>query len=1000
MRRAADTDWVPPARPWSAGRATVAALLSGIALASPACTPAHQMQPSAMTVRTVDARLPGEEFRPLHRGTTPLEHRAAAARLLLAGHTAGFAGWVFPALELGREHDVVVEATRTLARRQDYAALVSLSAAYLRTPSSGEDLARVAQAADAATRATLLAPSRAEGWFNRAAALDRLGLSPVIEPWSDYLGIDNASPWAVEAANRARRAAEQSGGAGSESIRLRLENDILPLWAGAVGRGDEPAIAALTTEARTAASQLRNTGGDGLLDAVVGQLEHATRSERQALADVINGIDRARQLLDLGRPTEGCPAVDRFAAQLATLQPAGRWAQLFVGNCHYYRADYASARTTLSELMQWAAAGGYSSLAGRAAYLLGAVEVRDGQAGAADRRYREAREWLASAGEASFLASTLAITARQAHEQGDDATAWDLLRDAFGRWRGVSGALHAYTLLSTASRMALDAGLDGLAYDLSAAQLRAAEATRVPSLAAEAVAASGAILARADRMGEARAAIDEAYRRLDAVPDREIRLVSAGLVNTSAAEAVSVVAPCEAVEKFRTALEALSGRLAQTRARLLLRLGDALERCGRGVDAAQVYGAGMDALERVLGTQGPGERSISHADRLWDLYGKRARLQAEDLGQVDEGFSTLMRGRSAWLGKRQDQASPSHPRDRLGDNAVVAYLVLDQRVYAWALTAKTSTFRRLPIDARPLTALVERWTGGAGTNLADREVSRQLYKSLIAPVQHVIGEAPLTGFLPDGPLYAVPFSALWTGHQYLVERTAIWMPVSLDSFDDAGRARAGASGPLLIANPKLDPGRPERVVALPSAEREAAEIARLYQGARVLAGDEATKSAVLSALADAGTVHVAAHAIVDLSRPFDSRIALAGDGRADLTVRDLMDGDGLALRLVVLASCRSAAGRPMRGFGATGLASVLAHRVSEAAVGTLWDIDDTRAVEVSRELHQRLASGVSVAEAIRGMQLAMIGRRDQYSGPGVWAAMVGVGRPTTTAVNR
>ncbi|MGD9904692.1 MAG: CHAT domain-containing protein [Vicinamibacterales bacterium] len=973
-------------RPWrNAWRIAVCLVAAGFV------SPFDSRVAARPPVRTVDARVVGEPYRPRHPSARlALEDRAdAATRILRARRRGTLSNWTYPALALGLGDDVIASASRRLAVGPDYEALVALSAAYLAPTSADDEAVRAALALDSAARATALAPARPEAWFNRAVALDALGFARWQDGWRDYLRVDDGGGWAIEADHRAPAAPAGSSPA-AERHRVAVESEWLPAWAAAVGRDDAAGAAAALAAARAAAEQLVVATGDrAMLDLV--QEIGADPAPAAAAIHLLARHDAWRQL-DAGEPRAACAAVG--AGDDATDGVGGMLDRLLVGGCRYYAGDHQGTRRVLNAAIVQAAGRGYAGLEGRLHYMAGAAAVRAGDPGAADVHYRAAVERLRQAGELGYLATARGILARRRHEQGDDASAWELLRAAFAETPTTASATIRYSIVSNALRIAQDGGHDGLALSFQTTLQQVAADSANATLVADALVQRAGTLAALGAPREAATALDAARAAVTRVTDDRVRPVSDALLHEAAARVAAASNPCAAGPLYEQAIAAASGRLAQNVPPLYRQLALALERCGRLAAAAAAYQAGIDALEAAVATHDDPTRRIGQTDRSWDLYGRLARLQATQFGDVEGGLLTLDRGRSVRLGAREVAGADRlrRLRDRLDGATALVYLVLDDETLVWTVDATSVVCRRLPVGTARLGALVAQWTRQVVGGLSDRAVGGELYRLLVAPVEPAT-RGPLTVVVPDGPLHALAFSALWTGSAYLVERTALWTALRLADVAPIAPPprRAAPVRAVVVGGPALAPTSP--LPPLPLAAAEAQAVARLYARAAVLTGPAATRSAVLGAMRDADVVHVAAHAVIRTARPFDSEIPLAGDESSALRVADL-----LALprrpRVVVLASCRSAAGRPSGGFGAISLASALAGNAA-AAIGTLWEIDDAQAPTMARELHGRLVAGEPVAMAVRAGQLAMLRRAGAEGATRVWAAMVGVGQPHT-----
>ena len=179
-----------------------------------------------------------------------------------------------------------------------------------------------------------------------------------------------------------------------------------------------------------------------------------------------------------------------------------------------------------------------------------------------------------------------------------------------------------------------------------------------------------------------------------------------------------------------------------------------------------------------------------------------------------------------------------------------------------------------------------------------------------------------------------------------------------------------------------------RLPLLAFAEREARRIAALFPRATLVTGADATPARFLAALASHDIVHFAGHGIVNLQRPGLSRLLMAPDrtsGSPTAVYAEDIDCRGACrTRLVVLASCETAAGRPSSSEGTMSLARPFLASGVEAVVATLWPIDDDAVGALFVDVHEQLVAGVAVQDALRVAQLrALSGEHPS----GDWAAV-------------
>jgi CHAT domain-containing protein len=178
---------------------------------------------------------------------------------------------------------------------------------------------------------------------------------------------------------------------------------------------------------------------------------------------------------------------------------------------------------------------------------------------------------------------------------------------------------------------------------------------------------------------------------------------------------------------------------------------------------------------------------------------------------------------------------------------------------------------------------------------------------------------------------------------------------------------------------------------LHGAREEARLIAPLYRTTSLLAGVDATPIRLGSEVAAAEVLHIAAHVLVDGVDGAHSRLLLAGDqADASLFSRDI---DRLPLehtRTVILAGCGTAAA-DHRPHAPTAMATQFLASGPEEVAGMLWDLDDAVAARFFARVHEGVAAGRALVDAVRQAQLQQIDedrRHDTQHSLPTWANVV------------
>lgn len=285
------------------------------------------------------------------------------------------------------------------------------------------------------------------------------------------------------------------------------------------------------------------------------------------------------------------------------------------------------------------------------------------------------------------------------------------------------------------------------------------------------------------------------------------------------------------------------------------------------------------------------------------------------------------------------------------------------------------------------------------------------HELLIKPIADILPSNPNDRviFIPQGELFLVPFPALqYDQDKYLIEKHTILTAPSIQVLDFTSKQQRRVeklnAKSLIVGNPtmpkvELEPGKPpEQLIALPWAEKEAKDIAEILK-TQALTGNQATKTAILQKMPEAGIIHFATHGLLDDNRGLGSAIALAPDPPSSpLTKGGKEEGDGLLTAeeilnlklnadLVVLSACDTGRGR-ITGDGVIGLSRSLISAGVPSVIVSLWAVDDNSTSFLMTEFYNNLQQKLDKATALRK---AMLTTMQKYPQPKNWAAFTLIG---------
>ena len=250
-------------------------------------------------------------------------------------------------------------------------------------------------------------------------------------------------------------------------------------------------------------------------------------------------------------------------------------------------------------------------------------------------------------------------------------------------------------------------------------------------------------------------------------------------------------------------------------------------------------------------------------------------------------------------------------------------------------------------------------------------------------------------------LFLVPFTALIDRqNKFLIERHTVQIVPAIQVLDLTHQMRqrslkVNLQEILIVGNPTMPSlgNPPVQLPSLPGAEKEAKAIAVLLN-TTFLAGNQATKVAVVEKMKQARFIHLATHGLLEEYRKGDipGAIALAlsqANGQIDdgfLTASELIDMQ-LNAEMVVLSACKTGQGL-LTGDGVIGLSRSLISAGVPSVVVSLWSVPDDSTAMLMITFYKKFQTDASKSQALRQ---AMLATKAKYPDPLNWAAFTLIG---------
>ena len=912
---------------------------------------------------------------------------------------------------LAGQYDDAVQSLLAASREQPANAqyLSDVAAVQLERARLGlrpDDLPRALAAADRARR---LDPSLTEAWFNRALALSALSLTDQAKvAWTEYLQRDSASPWAGEARRRLEELSKPTPAAAWASIEVRLqqsiddatadeavrtqttearnfiENQLFVEWANAVLAGSDGT--AELHRLRVMADAMLRVTGDALYRDAVAAIDSARTRGAKTMASLAAAHDAyakaAASFLE-DRFADAAPGLLSAKLRLAaTGSSYANRASLDLGAVAYFVGRATDAETILGELLLVAQSKNYGHIAARATWQLGLVSFGQGRLGDAQLRYEETLAQFERLGDAEETAAANNLLASLFGYLGDEDRAWRHREAALPILTITRSQRLRYGVLvgATAAARRQDPQAALIFQDIV---VETAQAWGRQTALAESLSHKGELLAAVGRHDEAAAHVSAARNALQQIPDEGLRRRFEVTVLAAESTLARSHSPQVAVRAAERAMQLVDERRDRRRLpQLNLLLAKANIASGRIVEAERALAQGIRAFETERASLSD-EGRLSVLDDSWELF-DTAVYVAIKKGDLARAFEMSEKARYRTLAESKSVVPMSLvevERSLAADEAILALNQFDDALAVWLIKREGTTATLRPIRKSDASKFMARQLDEIHLEARTPRASAELFNEIIRPIGNRLKSVTRLVVVPDATYENVRFAALWESSrkQFLIEKFSVAMAPSASAHAH-GLARANAdtvaAAPLVFGGPG------------PTSERDARNVASVYEQAALRTGAQATSSRFFAEVAGRAVVHLAAPAVANAAFPFLSAFSVADEpGRrhsGNVLARDIAARSLSTTRLVVIDEVETT--NHNRGEGTLALARAFLAAGVPAVLGTLPGADESATRDLMVGFHRRIASKMTPAEALTDLQRNVLqsnGRR-----LGAWSALV------------
>ncbi|WP_239396506.1 CHAT domain-containing protein [Frankia sp. CiP3] len=420
---------------------------------------------------------------------------------------------------------------------------------------------------------------------------------------------------------------------------------------------------------------------------------------------------------------------------------------------------------------------------------------------------------------------------------------------------------------------------------------------------------------------------------------------------------------------------------------------------------------GLDIYDSVRSEVGTREREHEGTMRSYRSLLELHLFLSLDDGWIDEAMTLIDRGKARFwteslaalapverigglTGQTRSTRTIRYQRPTTaGGGFVLNFFVGPNATFIASGPPARPAVRRIDVGEDALRDLVEdvifELLASPSRGGADRTNTVALGRLLLAGVD--LADTRRLFVLPDGPLWALPFDALplpddagSLGDELPVV-IAPSLPVLSRLSERAGEPPHIAQWRVLaLGGPAAGPDFP----AIPGTVEQVSAIGRRLPGTCTLTGKRASRQTLAQQITTATHIHIAAHAFGTPDSDVPHIVLSDGADGPDLLYATEIAQWHLQAELVFLSACGTSVARLSSGEGATSIGRAFILAGARCVIATLWPIEDTEAVDLISLFYQRLAEGVSPAQAaLYARQQA----RAMGAGVRTWSALQVIG---------
>jgi CHAT domain-containing protein/tetratricopeptide (TPR) repeat protein len=318
---------------------------------------------------------------------------------------------------------------------------------------------------------------------------------------------------------------------------------------------------------------------------------------------------------------------------------------------------------------------------------------------------------------------------------------------------------------------------------------------------------------------------------------------------------------------------------------------------------------------------------------------------------------------------------------------VISYATFREGIAIWLYDDRGIFYRWVALPQTALSDTVLKLTRLCADPTSDlselNRASRELYKSLIQPLEEYLDTNRTLLFEPDEILNGLPWDVLLDGQErYLGQRfgTAITPGVYWSTHFQRPRKAAIDSAALIVSVPS-----PAGFPNLTDATLEAESVARMFRDPQLLESDQATPTNISKSLRGKTVFHFAGHAV---SSPERTGLVVATDAATNTPsifgYTDIKPADVGNLQIVVLSACSTSSNLEIGPPDSDAISAGFVRAGVPFVVSSRWQVNSAETAALMATFYQGLLSKHGAATSLKAARTA-VAAQPKFSHPYYWS---------------